>query len=93
MSKSDFTYTIRKIKDQPFIMIEDLNRGRMSVTNNIGNVLDEISAKERINPVEHNIVYKDSEGIWNGYVFSTGQFVPLSEKSWYGAAEKMLNAG
>lgn len=72
-------------------MIEDLNLGRMSVTNNIENVVEEICIKEMISPAEVNIIYKDSDGHWDGFIFSTNEFVPLQEDAWLQAAVKLIN--
>ncbi len=81
MARADYSYLIQQFKDTGFIVIEDLNRGRMSVTNNIEEVVDEICTKENINPVEHLIIYKDSDGRWDGFEFATGQFVMLGADS------------
>lgn len=88
--RSDFSYEIRQIKGKPFIMIEDLNHGRMSVTNDIENVIEYICNKENINPVEHYIIYKDSDGIWDGYEFAIKNFVVFRQRHWMDAAKKLL---
>lgn len=93
MARADYAYGITELGGKPFIVIEDLNKtGRCSVTNDIDNVIDEIATKERINPVEHFIVYKDSRGIWDGYNFSTKQFIPLNEHGFKTAMKNMLKA-
>ena len=61
-SLSDYDYCFRSVKSQQFLMIEDLNKGRRSVTNNIENIVDYICSKHGVNPVEHYIIYKDSDG-------------------------------
>ena len=90
MSRSDYKYHIRHKNKQHFILIEDENKGRVSVTNNIENVVEEIATMEGINPVEFHIVYRDSDGTWDGYNFSTKQVLVLNQKSWYGACEAMI---
>lgn len=71
-------------------MIEDQDKGGRSVTNNIHQVVLDIAKKEFINPVEHNIIYRDSEKIWDGYNFSTKTIFPLREIHWLQAAIKAL---
>lgn len=90
MARSDYTYKIDALNGMPFIIIEDLNKGRMSVTNDIENVVEEIAIKQRINPVEHHIIYRDSEGMWDGFEFSTKQFISLERRTATGAMYSML---
>lgn len=92
MPKSDYTYSIQTYNQRPFIVIEDLNKGGMSVTNNIEYIIDEIAQKERLNPVEHFIIYRDSEGQWDGFNYATGLFVHLAKFNYKDAAEGMLKA-
>ena len=72
-------------------MIEDADKDSMTVTNDIDFVVGQIAKKENVNPVEHTIIYKDSEGNWDGYIYSTRQFFPLREKHWLKAAIKYVN--
>lgn len=90
MAKSDYSYKLEELEKSWFILIQDLNKGRMSVTNNIEEVIDEICQKERINPVEHFIVYRDSDGTWDGFEFATGQFIHLGKRTGVGAMAEML---
>lgn len=89
--KSDFTYNLRTVKGHPFIMIEDKNLGNKSVTNEIELIIEEICILHKLNPVEHNIIYKDSDGYWDGYEFSTNNFLNLHQTNWLQAAIKLLN--
>jgi hypothetical protein len=91
MAKSDYKYSIQNFKTKPFIVIEDLNKGRMSVTNDIENVIEEIAGKEKLNPVEHYILYKDSEGQWDGFNFSTGLFVIMEKRDFEEAVSELIN--
>lgn len=84
-----FTYNLRIVKGHPFIMIVDTDQGK-SVTNDIENVVSTICKKEKINPVEHTIIYQDSQGNWDGYIFSTKTFFPLRERHWLKAATKYI---
>ena len=75
--KSD--YTSRFIGG--VLVIEDLNLGRMSVTNNIENILEEISIELNDGFTQNTkIIYRDSDGMWDGikiesasYTYSTRQ--------------------
>lgn len=87
--KSEFTYLIRRVKGRDFIMIEDKDKGA-SVTNNIDWVVKQIAGLEGINPVEYTIIYKSTEGIWDGYIFSVKQFFPIRETHWLKAALKTI---
>jgi hypothetical protein len=59
--KSDYTFGV--IDD--VFYIEDLNLGRMSVTNNAENVISEIRKSFQGKLTQYYIIYKDSEGIWD----------------------------
>ena len=62
-SKSDFTYTIAN----DVLRIIDLNYGRMSVTNDIENVLEHIKGIEGFMP--SYTIYRDSEGSWDAVTY------------------------
>jgi len=64
--ETDYSYSIHE--NTILIMDEDL--GGKSVTNNIVNVLKDISLNEGINPATYNIAYKDSMGYWDGVLLS-----------------------
>jgi hypothetical protein len=66
--KSDYNWGIK----EGILVIEDLNLGRMSVTNNAEGVINEIYSQ--IGAQLHNldIIYKDSEGIWDQLIPSWG---------------------
>ena len=76
MVRSDYMYTLDLEKG--FIEIVDLNQGGMSVTNNIEAVIDEIAEKEGIGTVTMDVVYRDSEGIWDGYDPILHEFIILN---------------
>ncbi len=74
MIKSDFNYYI----SNGVLAIEDQNLGRMSVTNDMENVLEYI--KNELNDKMPNlIVYKDSDGIWDGVSYKEDKvkFYPI----------------
>lgn len=86
----NFAFTIAKISGHPFIVIVD-NKGRQAVTKHIKLVVETICMQQEINPVEHNIIYRDTRGVWDGYNFALGTFIELREKTEYSAAIKLLN--
>lgn len=75
MSKSDYIHKIYQV--DKIIEIQDLNLGKMSVTNNIENVIDEIAKEEGINKSEFKVIYRDSVGNWDGFNTKTNQFISL----------------
>lgn len=91
MSQSDYTYTITNFRGKGIIVVQDLNRGNKSVTNNIENVVDEISIKEKIaDPEKFIIVFKDSTAVWDIYDYESGLFTIVSEDSWKEAVSKYM---
>lgn len=64
--KSDFTYRINTSQGKPVLVITDLARGGMSVTNNIEAIVQSIAAEigERVYTMP--IVYRDSMGQYDG---------------------------
>jgi hypothetical protein len=72
MTKCDYVHTIRKVDGVDVLLIEDMDLGRMSVTNDIENVLSEL--KDLYRGLPKIIIYRDSEGIWDG-VNNNGEWV------------------
>lgn len=81
MSRAHYNYAFTQIGGHKAIAIVDQDNGGMSVTNDIENVVYEISAKERLNPEQYLIVYEDSEGIWDGWDAKKRGFVSLRSQS------------
>ena len=90
-SKSDYDYSIYFINDNKIISIIDRNRGRMSVTNNIENVVSEIAVENNLNPNEYLIIYKDSEGMWDGWEFKSKRFIRLNCNTERNATERYIS--
>jgi hypothetical protein len=61
-SKSNYTWKI----DQDFLLIEDLDTGNKSVTNDIENVINDIYHEIGEKIKNYKVIYKDSHGIWDG---------------------------
>lgn len=95
-SRAEYDYAI----EGNILWIEDLN-GMKSVTNDIENVLVDIAKNEDI--VNKKIMYKDSEGIWDGIkanithaengsvLVNKLEFFPLTETDFNRAKEKLLS--
>jgi len=56
------------------VYVEDLNMGRMSVTNDIENVVDKVFEQVSINDID-GIIYRDSDGVFDAVIYdSNGKF-------------------
>jgi hypothetical protein len=62
VTRADFTYSIRLNR----IKIVDLNSGKASVTNDIESVLRKIEAWHQGSIAGYQIMYRDSDGYWDG---------------------------
>jgi hypothetical protein len=90
MARSDYRYGIEQAAGRSVLVIEDLNLGRVSVTNDIENVLNEIGLKEWIDPREYMVIYRDSGGVWDGYDPVMDEFIPLAESTWSAAVKAYI---
>lgn len=86
---ADFTYSI----GGNIISIVDLNLGNRSVTNDIENVLRKIEHFHQASIVGFRIMYRDSEGIWDGIEWSGehASFFALRETDEGRARKKLLD--
>lgn len=91
-AKSSYTYTIEDHLGRKWIVIQDQNLGRMSVTNDIENVVNDICQVENITTEEHLIIYQDSESEWTGYNLELDKFIfaANSRAPWQQVAEEIL---
>ncbi len=79
-ASADYDFSIRWVefegRDCPVVMIEDLDRGSKSVTNDVENVIAEIQAQlydqaadsgfvEPLRLGDMTVIYKDSAGRWD----------------------------
>lgn len=64
--RSDYDYHIAANGDRRTLVIEDLDKGGMSVTNNIDAILGHICEVEGLDPQGIDIIYRDSDGIYDG---------------------------
>jgi hypothetical protein len=90
IATADYSFSIGHYGEISCIIIEDKDLGGKTVTNDIENVVHDISIDEILNPEEYTIVYKDSMGYWDGYDAKNSVIVPLREKEWIKAVEKYL---
>ena len=82
MAKADYSHKLHCNEDVEVygISIIDLNLGGMSVTNNIEEVVEEICEEAYIDPNSLIIVYRDSDGRWDGWNNSTKDYIFLNGK-------------
>jgi hypothetical protein len=73
-SKAQFEYRIGERDGFKFLLIADKNFGERSVTNDIENVVADIADFEGITPTEYIIIYRDTEGNWDGWDAKSGNF-------------------
>lgn len=89
MAKSDYSYNLIKRENQQVLFIEDENLGNMSVTNDIENVVEEIADKHRLDTESLIVVYRDSEGVIDGYNHQEGRFIHINAYTLQEALEKI----
>lgn len=94
--RSDFNFRLLAVGDKNVIVIEDLNAGQMSVANNIEAVVAEASRKLGVDPGACLIIYRDSDGIYDGVRASIGDgqygFYHLGQRSEDAAIKAALAA-
>ena len=88
MAKSDYS---AETLDKNVIAITDLNQGRMSVTNDIENVVAEVSQQLGIKATDYKWIYQDSDGNWDGWDPKTQDFIFLLSDTKEEAIEAILN--
>jgi len=87
--RADYEYSINRMKKR--LAIVDLNLGRMSVTNCIEDVINEIAENENINPSDYMIIYRDSTSWWDGWIHDKYEFVSLACGTPQAAFDKFEN--
>ncbi|GEO08721.1 hypothetical protein [Segetibacter aerophilus] len=90
MARAKYTYEKTDVKGNICLVITDADQGQMSVTNDIETVVAKICEKEELKPEKCIIVYKDSEGAWDGYDAEHNHFVSLGGGHWMHAINKYL---
>jgi hypothetical protein len=82
--RANYTFTREVFSDKNVIAIVDADTG-MSVTNDIENVVAAVLAEEKLQPKDVFIVYRDTEGNWDGWDAVNEQFIHLGQSSWRNA--------
>lgn len=77
MAKADYHYFFKR----GVLCIVDEDRGNMSITNDIEDVVFEICEDEGLDRASIPVIYQDSDGNWDGYDTETGLFVHIGEKN------------
>lgn len=94
--RSDFDFHLRTVDGQNIIVIEDLDAGGMSVTNNIEAVVKEAAGQLGVYPATALIVYRDSDGTYDGVRAAIGDgqygFYHLGQQSEDAAIKAALGA-
>lgn len=90
-AKADYTHEITHFNGRDVLKIEDMNIGNISVTNDIENVVTDIARMENIDPCRYMIVYKDSEGLWDGWDHRVWEFIPLQCDTWQESVNKYIS--
>lgn len=89
-STADYYFITIFSGGRDIISITDLNKGNMSVTNDIENVVKDIFDNLQTFPNNCLIIYRDSRGVWDGYDHKSRQFVPLHELTPVAAIKKYV---
>lgn|GEM_PF-3098578 len=87
MASTDYKYQIKERAGKKCIIIEDKCLGGVPVESDIQKILVEISAKERIDPKECLVVFRDRNGDWDGWNAELGVFVALYMRDWIAAVD------
>lgn len=92
MRRADYSYQKLLYKNEEFLIIKDLNLGSISVTNDMENVLDEISETLGTSLEGMMILYQDSTGLYDGvrYDNRTVSFIILQRNDVFSACEALL---
>ena len=90
MAKSNYTYDFKTYKGRNFLVIEDLNTGGMSVTNNIEQVVEDCFEAHDLQPHQAFIIYKDSNGMWDGWSHEKQDYIHLDQRSEEAAKELII---
>lgn len=84
-SRASFAYKLGIYQDKyKWLLIWDKDKGT-TVTNDIENVVADISEFEGIDPLKYTILYRDSDGRWDGWDIKTKSFYP-----WNGSQQNIL---
>jgi len=78
---------------EKLLAIIDTNGSGMSVTNDLENVCEYIETLENINLQEYKIVYKDTDGYWDGIEYNGANrpisFINIQDRDFFMAKQKI----
>lgn len=79
MARASYQYEVLldEVTRKRTLLIVDTGTTGKSLTNDIENVVEEICLIEELNSPLVDVIYKDSDGIWDAYDTKTRQFIPL----------------
>lgn len=78
MLRANYSYQIKDIQGRNIISIIDLYNASYptkSVTNDIENVITDIERKESLDANNYIVVYRDTDGNWDGWDTRAKEFV------------------
>lgn len=87
MTKANYNYAIKRIINTDYVLIEDRNIGGMSVTNDIENVISDICTCRGLDPNTTVFLYRDSDGVWDGFDWLSKRFIHLGAMNHQQAVE------
>lgn len=91
MAKADFTHELTQYNGFDVIRIEDLDLGNISVTNDIESVVADIAIMEKIDPKKYIVIYKDSDGFFDGWDPVNERFLAIRKTSFSAAVRDFIS--
>jgi hypothetical protein len=77
-ARADYIYHVDATDKPHVLVIEDINTGSASVTNDIENVVADIAERSGLLVDKLPIIYRDSEGVFDGWDVTKGEFIKLN---------------
>lgn len=88
-TRATFKHYLGSHQGNRIITIIDEDRG-MSVTNDIENVVKEIESLHGLDADDYLIIYRDTDGTWDGWDNKNQLFIPLSAANEEEATEGII---
>lgn len=93
MKRAKFTHKLTTQGSRLCLVITDLRLPTdtcLSVTQDIERVVEQIETTERIHAENFIIIYRDTQGVWDGWNAHTQKFVLLAAPDWPAAVVKYI---
>lgn len=87
MTRANYIHSLRAVEGVNVMVIEDLDIGGVSVTNDMENVVHDIEVMEKVSAEKYMIVYRDSDCVWDGWDARNERFVHLGQDTWQDAVQ------